>query len=456
MLSTVAFVLIAYVAVIRCDTPANCTYEETQGSWVVQVGPGGHDNTLDCSEFVSQSTFTVDLHYPDSAVDEHGNKGFWTMIYNQGYELVINGRKYFAFADYGELNVDLCGKTKNGWSHNINGTDWACYKAAKKGNSMRNPKRNRQSYVSGDDEERMYRPSQAFVDEINAAQSSWKAALYPELSHYTLAEMRARSGGIPGRFPDTGSERGNVAFDETMDVPDELDWRDVNGMNYVSPVRNQGGCGSCFAFASMGMIEARERILTNNSVQNVYSPQDVVSCSEYSQGCEGGFVYLTAGKYAEDFGVVEESCNPYLGRDTPTCKTNQNCTRHYSTHYYYVGGYYGASNGQNMRLEVAKNGPLAVAFEVYGDFQHYKSGIYHHVESVKDRESLRFNPFQIVNHGVLIVGYGTDQASGQDYWIVKNSWGESWGEKGYFRIRRGNDECSIESCAVATTPIESK
>lgn len=79
-------------------------------------------------------------------------------------------------------------------------------------------------------------------------------------------------------------------------LPDEFDWRDVNGVNYVSPVRNQQSCGSCYAFGSMAMLEARTRILTNNSRQPVFSTQDVVSCSEYAQGCEGGFPYLIAGE----------------------------------------------------------------------------------------------------------------------------------------------------------------
>jgi cathepsin C len=104
-----------------------------------------------------------------------------------------------------------------------------------------------------------------------------------------------------------------------------------------------------------------------------------------------------------------------------------------------------------MRIELVKNGPMAVAFEVYNDFMHYKSGVYHHT-GLTDR----FNPFEITNHAVLLVGYGTDMTNPetpQDYWIVKNSWGEGWGEEGYFRIRRGVDECSIESIAVQSFPI---
>jgi len=97
---------------------------------------------------------------------------------------------------------------------------------------------------------------------------------------------------------------------------------------------------------------------------------------------------------------------------------------------------------------LVKNGPMSVSFEVYHDFMQYKGGIYQHT-GLKDR----YNPFEMTNHAVLLVGYGVDKKSGMKFWIVKNSWGESWGENGYFRIRRGTDECSIESIAVESFPI---
>ena len=103
---------------------------------------------------------------------------------------------------------------------------------------------------------------------------------------------------------------------------------------------------------------------------------------------------------------------------------------------------FNSCNEALMRLVLVTRGPIAVSFEVYPDFQHYKSGVYHHESELFDG----FNPWEITNHVVLVVGYGSDD--GQDYWIVKNSWGSSWGEDGFFRIRRGNDECGIESLAV--------
>jgi cathepsin C len=196
------------------------------------------------------------------------------------------------------------------------------------------------------------------------------------------------------------------------------------------------------------MNEARLRIISNNTIQVSLSPQDVVDCSVYSQGCDGGFPYLIGGKYAEDYGLVEESCYPYVGVDRGHCGTPKTCRRYYSTNYEYVGGYYGGCTEELMKLELVNNGPVAVAFEVYDDFMTYHGGIYHHT-GLRNK----YNPFQETNHAVLLVGYGVDKSTGEKFWSVKNSWGTGWGENGYFRIRRGVDECAIESIAVKSNPM---
>lgn len=144
---------------------------------------------------------------------------------------------------------------------------------------------------------------------------------------------------------------------------------------------------------------------------------------------------------------MEEDCFPYTAQDSP-CTFKRSCYHYYASEYHYVGGFYGGCNEALMKLELVLRGPMAVAFEVYSDFMLYKEGIYHHTGLQDD-----FNPFELTNHAVLLVGYGTDPKSGEKFWIVKNSWGTSWGEDGYFRIRRGTDECAIESIAVSATPI---
>lgn len=443
----VAVLLLSSLSVSQADTPANCTFEEVAGNWIFYIGQGGNTNKLQCDEFKVVRELGIQLLFPDMAVDQAGNVGFWTMIYNQGFEVQINGSKYFAFSKYtksGKEAVSYCDQTMNGWSHDAANSqvNWACYYGKK---ITKVPPKKNPLFSISNLKTRKYVPNKDYIHQINKAQTSWKAGVYDEYRKMTIADMMRRSGS-KHRFtlpkPRPATQENLLA---AASLPEEFDWRNVDSVNYVSPVRNQGSCGSCYTFGTMGMFEARLRVLTNNSDTRILSTQDIVSCSEYSQGCEGGFPYLVS-KYAEDFGVIEEKCYPYEGKDSQ-CKQSS-CSRLYGKAYRYVGGFYGACNEVLMKMELVKNGPMAVSFMVYNDFMHYKGGVYHHT-GLQDH----FNPFEITNHAVLAVGYGVDKESKEKFWIVKNSWGDSWGENGFFRIRRGTDECAIESIAVSAEPV---
>jgi cathepsin C len=145
------------------------------------------------------------------------------------------------------------------------------------------------------------------------------------------------------------------------------DWRNISGQNFVEPMRDQLTCGSCYAFAGTSMLAERIRILTGNAITPVLSPQDIVSCSPYSQGCDGGFAYLVS-KYGEDFGIALEQCFPYQSG----VLTNVSCAGRCSdpkqivhvTRFEYVGGYFGACSEAAMMQEIYSHGPVAVGIEV--------------------------------------------------------------------------------------------
>jgi len=474
----VLFLPLLQISHVSADTPANCTYEDVVGKWTFSVGKGNNDRTVNCSASVLNSSLAthqarVQLIYPDVAVDEFGNQGFWTIIYNQGFEVVVAGRKYFAFSKYDKQSqASFCHMTEPGWSHDVMGRDWACFSGLKDGDSIYKLDRP----VEKDNSLRFSHGinSHELVSSINANQKSWTAAHYPQYVGRTEKDFIMMAGGPasrvgrrPSTLPLTQKHKDMMAA-----MPDKFDWRDVQGVSYVSPVRNQGGCGSCYAFGSLGMAEARVRIQTNNTQQPIFATQDIVECSEYSQGCSGGFPYLIGGKYAEDFGLVQEACNPYTGKDG-TCQTKKDCPRHYFTGYKYVGGYYGGSNEALMMDAIYSNGPIAINFEVYKDLLSYKSGIYQHdtwknsynkeneinsnmdeIRMIKsEKVNKDYNPFELTNHVVVCVGWGVDTESGLKYWIVKNSWGTGWGIDGYFWIRKGTDECAFESMTVETFPV---
>ncbi|XP_075707555.1 dipeptidyl peptidase 1 [Rhinoderma darwinii] len=437
------------------DTPANCSFPDLEGTWEFQVSPskaGASSKDIDCSQLGPvEKTLKITIRPLDVAEDEFGNVGFVTLIYNQGFEIVVNGYKWFAFFKYEQKGTNVtsyCHETFPGWVHDVLGRNWACFlgkkvspKSGEKVSPAQFPKEG--GWLSSTP----FKSNFGLVQQINSVQKSWSAGVYPELDGLSMEDLLRRAGGRKSKIPSIPPPAPTPTDEKYQGLPDAWDWRNVQGVSFVSPVRNQGSCGSCYAFSTMGMLESRIRFMTRLKQTPILSTQQVVSCSNYSQACDGGFPYLISGKYIQDFGIVEESDLPYTGTTSP-CALKDGYYKYYSSEYHYVGGFYGGCNEAYMKYELVLGGPLAISFEVYDDFMYYTEGVYHHT-GLADR----FNPFQLTNHAVLLVGYGVDSKSGEKYWIVKNSWGESWGEEGYFRIRRGTNECAIESIAVSATPI---
>lgn len=381
-----------------------------------------------------------------------------------------------------------CDKTSVGYVHDIQGRNWGRIQGQKNGvnpsiipyslPSVENPL-NSSPKFDNFQRTRKFMKNQKYLDQVNQKVGQfWRAEHHADHEQYTLGQMNLRMGRtIPeNQMPKPQINRDLNAiveeaknhhqrlFSTTLkDLPENLDWRNVDGQNFVSPVDDQAACGSCYSFAAMGLMEARVRVQTNNVQQPIFSEQEVITCGRekiYNQGCSGGFAYQTAGKYAYDFGVVEESCASYNPAST-VCPDTSNCRRWYTSDYGYIGGYYGATigdNGQAM-IEELQNGPVAVGFNVLGSFDSYKDGVYVYEGSeLKDE----FNPFVPVNHAVLCVGYGVcdgvnpdcgNSPVGTPYWIVKNSWGATWGNNGFFLILRGVDEVGIESIVVKATVV---
>eukprot|EP00429_Kryptoperidinium_foliaceum_P054682 CAMPEP_0176085440 /NCGR_PEP_ID=MMETSP0120_2-20121206/42761_1 /TAXON_ID=160619 /ORGANISM="Kryptoperidinium foliaceum, Strain CCMP 1326" /LENGTH=600 /DNA_ID=CAMNT_0017419255 /DNA_START=24 /DNA_END=1825 /DNA_ORIENTATION=+ len=171
-------------------------------------------------------------------------------------------------------------------------------------------------------------------------------------------------------------------------------------------------------------------------------------CSEFNQGCDGGYGFLQS-KWSEDVGLVPESCAPFStggGSCQALSECNLGATRFRAFNHHYVGGYYGGSDEANIKQELVENGPVVMSFEPTEDFMYYKDGVYRSGAQKIHQE------WQQVDHAVLLMGYGS--AQGQNYWTMQNSWGTDWGENGYFRMARGVDESGCESIVVAAEVIE--
>ena len=209
----------------------------------------------------------------------------------------------------------------------------------------------------------------------------------------------------------------SLASTQVADLPSSLDWRE-NGGNYVTPVRDQGNCGSCWAFATAGALEAATLIANGTSgVDLNLAEQILVSCSGAGD-CDGGYIDA-ASDFIQDTGLPYEDCFPY----THTNGFCGNACYNWQLSTYKISDWRWVTTSYTtvLALKTALNnyGPLVTTMDVYSDFYSYRSGIYSYTSGGYEG-----------GHAVLLVGYN----DAEQYFIVKNSWGTGWGISGYFKI----------------------
>lgn len=243
------------------------------------------------------------------------------------------------------------------------------------------------------------------------------------ISKLTPEAQKRRVGALKPPLSDDEHKAAaaELSFLSTLTVPSSFDWRSATGTyvgNYVTPIRDQGNCGSCWAFATTGALESQVLLGENSPGLDVnLSEQTLVSCSS-AGNCSGGYVN-TAADFVRDMGLPLDSCFPY----TATNSTCANACANWSTADYRTTGWHWVAatspTVDGLKSAVCTYGPVVTTMDVYSDFFSYVSGVYSHVSGTYQG-----------GHAVVIIGYDDP---GQ-YFIVKNSWGAGWGKSGYFLI----------------------
>jgi cathepsin L len=235
-----------------------------------------------------------------------------------------------------------------------------------------------------------------------------------QFSDFSAYEWKQMQGYKPAQATSDDDMRSTMIFSE-VGLPASVDWR----TSAVTGVKNQGSCGSCWAFSTTGSLEGLSFIASGSKTLTSYSEQQLVDCSTSygNMGCNGGLMD-NAFAYAETHEMETEATYPYKGLDG-TCAYDASKGSFENTSFTDVA----TQDPAQLLLAVAAQ-PVSVAIQANRMvFQSYTSGI---ITSTNCGTNL--------DHGVLVVGYGTEGT--QDYWIVKNSWGPSWGEAGYVRLGR--------------------
>ncbi|XP_043726340.1 vignain-like [Telopea speciosissima] len=266
----------------------------------------------------------------------------------------------------------------------------------------------------------VFKENAKFIHEFNKKDHPYKLKLnkFGDLTNHEFRNFYA-SSKVKHHNMMRGSSRaatGGFMYEDFDRSPASIDWREKGA---VTPIKNQGQCGSCWTFSTVVAVEGINQIKTQKLVS--LSEQQLVDCDtgDGNQGCNGGLMDHAFEYIKKVGGITTEESYPYTATNTTCALTKVNAPR------VTIDGHENVPPFEISLMKAVANQPVSVAIDASGQaFQFYSEGVFTGPCGVE------------LDHGVAAVGYGTT-LDGTKYWIVKNSWGADWGEQGYIRMKRG-------------------
>ncbi|KAK2987208.1 hypothetical protein RJ640_029093, partial [Escallonia rubra] len=280
--------------------------------------------------------------------------------------------------------------------------------------------------VEKDIRSKVYNANVDFIEAFNKAGTHTYKLAINAFADLTNQEFRSRNGY---KMPSSPLKPTTFKYDGVTDIPPSMDWRDQGA---VTAVKDQGACGSCWAFSAVGSMEGIVQISTDKLIS--LSEQQLVDCDIHGEdlGCWGGYMSTAMEFIINNGGLANDTEYPYKATDG-NCSTNVSIAAS-------INGFENVpANNESALLCAVANQPVSVAIDAGGaNFQFYHSGVF------------SADCGTMLDHGVTAVGYGTTD-DGEKFWLLKNSWGNSWGYDGYIRIARDvaakEGECGIAMMA---------
>lgn len=230
----------------------------------------------------------------------------------------------------------------------------------------------------------------------------------------------------------------NIEMAEPKKLPESFDWRLVYPICFYTP-RQQGDCGSCYSFSATFALESRMCIKSFGKFPIRLSQQDLLSCDNKNQKCFGDTIVNTYS-YLENYGVCSYNCKPYVSGNLfmPPCTLKcVNPSESFTRYRAYLNSFWASNDIDEIKNNLMNLGPLSTYMQTYEDMHIFRGpGIYEHKIGK-----------QTDYHAIVIIGWGKDIRKGKEYWILRNSWGESWGDKGYFKVYFNDLEINEFVCA---------